>query len=473
MADLPIPIESYRNTDELDISAQRCVNAYAELHQGRGRSPVSVSGAPGIVNFTTAGNGPIRGFYYMQGQLYCVSGNTFHSIDADGTVTDLGSGITNENVVDMAGNDLQIIIVNNTTTGWVYTVSGSSFAQIADADFNACASVAFIDSYFVHDWKDTNKFFHSDLLDGTSYPALGFASAESSDDRVLSVLNNEGNLIIFGEKTFEVWNHTGATNFVFQRYDGRIPQRGIAAPLAKCIADQSAFFLGNDRVFYRLNGFNPIRVSTHALEHIWGKYATVSDAFCFVVEFSGHKFVYLTFPTQGTTWAYDVATQRWHERVSWDPGGNEVRWRANCAIQAYNKTFIGDANSNKIGYLDADTFTEFGDPIVMELAWAPIHMNGRRGFMPKFAVNMQTGVGITTGQGSDPQIMMDYSDDGGRTWSPELWKTLGAKGNYRTRVEWDRLGSFYNRVMRVRVSDPVRRTMFSARAPGLHFEGDY
>ena len=60
-----------------------------------------------------------------------------------------------------------------------------------------------------------------------------------------------------------------------------------------------------------------------------------------------------------------------------------------------------------------------------------------------------------TGQGSDPQIMLQYSDDGGITWSNELWETLGKLGKYRTRVEWRRLGRSRDRVFKVKVSDPV------------------
>lgn len=470
--DIRFAVNSYRS-DSLPVSAQRLVNAYAELQPKDARTPVSVHGFPGIATWTTAGNGPIRGLFEMHGVVYCVSGSEFYSIDSDGVATLVGTGITQNNVVSMAGNDLEVLVVNGTANGWGYVVASDSFAQIADADFNSCATVTFIDGYFVFDWLNTNKFFHSGLLDGTAYDALDFASAESSHDRVLSVLNNQGILLIFGEKTLEVWNHTGAQDFVFQRYDGHIPERGILAALARAIIDNSTFFLGNDRVFYRLNGLRPVRLSTHAIEKEWEGYATVSDAFCFPVEYGGHKFVYVTFPTESKTWGFDVASGLWHERLSWDPNGIEVKWRANCALKAFSKTLIGDANSNKIGYLDKATHTEFGDPIRTILTAPPIHRNGRMGFMPKFEATFETGVGATTGQGSDPQVMLDWSDDGGETWGPEFWQTLGAKGVRNTRVQWDRLGSFYQRTLRLQISDPVKRVLLSARCPGLHFEDDY
>lgn len=72
-----------------------------------------------------------------------------------------------------------------------------------------------------------------------------------------------------------------------------------------------------------------------------------------------------------------------------------------------------------------------------------------------FEVLAQVGDGLLAGQGVDPQIMLRWSDDGGRTWSREHLTTLGKIGEYRTRVLWRRLGQARDRVFEVVVSDPV------------------
>ena len=77
--------------------------------------------------------------------------------------------------------------------------------------------------------------------------------------------------------------------------------------------------------------------------------------------------------------------------------------------------------------------------------------------MYMFQVYCESGVGLNSGQGADPQIMLTYSDDGGRTYSNELWRSLGAIGQYRTRVIWRSLGQFRQRQMRMVMTDPVRR----------------
>ena len=463
--DLQYGLYSYKSKSP-PTAAMRCINGYPEFQPTDAKKRIIVKGSPGVRPFLNIGHGPMRGIMEMNGVGYCVSGTQFFSFAADGTSIILGSGITGFAPVSMAGNGFEIVIVNG-VNGFSYLLSDNSFIQISDGDFHAANSVCNINNVFVFDWAGTNKFFCSNVLDGRSYDGLNFASAESDSDNILSVANRNGVLILFGERTIESWDHTGAAAFPFQRFKGGTIDRGIEAPSAHESEDEALFFLGDDLTFYRLNGLSLQRVSNHALETEWGEYATTSDAFCFRVSDGGHKFIYLTFPTEGRTFGMDIASQNlWHERMSWDATGREVKWRANTAATIYNKTMIGDANGGRLGHLDANIYTEFGDPIVTTLVGSPIHADGRRVFMPCLEVDFEGGVGLTTGQGSDPQLMMQISDDGGHTWeSPELWTSIGRIGEYRTTMRWDRLGSFFQRSIRLSISDPIRRTFIAVRAP--------
>lgn len=76
-------------------------------------------------------------------------------------------------------------------------------------------------------------------------------------------------------------------------------------------------------------------------------------------------------------------------------------------------------------------------------------------YVSHFQLDLETGLGRTTGQGIDPQIMLQYSDDGGHTWSNELWVSAGVRGAYAWRAIWRRLGRSRDRVWRVTMSDPV------------------
>jgi len=64
--------------------------------------------------------------------------------------------------------------------------------------------------------------------------------------------------------------------------------------------------------------------------------------------------------------------------------------------------------------------------------------------------------------GVDPQIMLRLSNDGGKTWGPEMWRGIGKTGEYFKRVRWNRLGSVRRRVFEVSYTAPVPITIIGA-----------
>lgn len=64
--------------------------------------------------------------------------------------------------------------------------------------------------------------------------------------------------------------------------------------------------------------------------------------------------------------------------------------------------------------------------------------------------------------GVDPKAMLQWSDDGGHTWSNEHWVSIGKIGEYKRRAIWRRLGSSRDRIYKVTISDPVKVVMLGA-----------
>lgn len=463
MGQVNFATQSYTDTS-LPVGSERLVNLYAERCPPDAKTQVAVKGSPGVLSFGSAGSGPIRGFDLMGGIVYLVSGTSLYSLSSTGTATFLGSVISGSGPVSMDNNGTQLTIVNG-AHGYVYSVAGG-FTVINDADFKTAKTVRFIDQRFVFDWAGTNKFTASDTLDGTSYDALAFASAESRPDNVVAVEVHGETLLVFGDKTIEPHQNVGAANFPFERIPGAVIARGLGAVYAITQEDNTVFFLGEDLIFYKMPAGSLTRISTHALEHEWARYAVTSDAVCYSYTFAGHKFIGLTFPTQSRTFQFDIASGLWHERQSWDLNGNPMGlWRFFCVIEAYGKTLVGDAFSGAIGYLSDTTYTELGNTM-QGLGVAPsIHGDMKRVFHAKFQLDIEGGVGIASGQGSDPQIMLDWSDDGGHTYTDQQeWTSMGAAGKYNTRLRWTRLGWSYDRRYRITISDPVPRTILAAHA---------
>jgi hypothetical protein len=92
---------------------------------------------------------------------------------------------------------------------------------------------------------------------------------------------------------------------------------------------------------WRANGYQPVRVSNHAIEYAIGKYPTITDAIGYAYQEAGHTFYVLSFPTAQKQWVYDCATQVWHERARWN-GTHYEMWRAVDHCYCFGKHLVGD-----------------------------------------------------------------------------------------------------------------------------------
>lgn len=458
-------VQAYQSRS-LPLAAQQCINLYAEQQPADAKSQVAIFNTPGLDLIVDTGGSAGRGAHVMAGIFYAVIGNTLYSIDQHGNSIDLGDikgtgrvSIAGTGRVSMADNAVQLCIVNG-AEGYIYTAA-DGLVQITDEDFLPADTVVYQDGYFIFSAVGTGQFFISNLLDGTSYLATDFADAEGQSDNLVAVFSNHREVFLFGKKTTEVWYNSGNLDFPFSRIGGAFIERGCAAAHSIARIDNTLIFLGEDRIVYRMQGYVPQRISQHAIEHTMEAYTTVSDAFAFSYTMAGHKFYVLTFPTEKDTWVYDASTSLWHQRQSFGLS----RWRVNGYAEAYGKHMVIDSEGGIVGDMNPDAYVEYGNTMQGIAAAAPIHSGRKRLFMRRLELDIESGVGLTSGQGSDPQIMLDWSDDGGRTFSArQLWRSMGKIGEYRQRLRWNRMGSFRNRILRAIIADPIKRTGIAAHA---------
>lgn len=465
---VPFATASYQ-ARSLPLSAQRCVNLFPEAAPNDARAPVILYGTPGLVSFGTVGSGPIRLLHEMAGILYAVSRDQLYSVTSGGVGTLIGTlagAPMTDYPLQAADNGSQLVIVNTGTgRASVYDADTATLTPVNDVDFPTVSSVSYVDGYHIFTRLGTGQWLISDLLEATSYDALDFATAETYPDNLIRVFVDHREIWLFGAKSTEIWTNTGAADFPFQRISGTVLERGCAASGSVAKLDNSIFWLGDDGVIYRASGYTPVRVSTHAIEFALDGYASLSDAQAFTYSQEGHGFYVITFPTAGHTWCYDVASGMWHERESQDSEARSLgRWRVAAYAGAYNLHIVGDYLTNRLYQLDLDTATEAGVAIRRIAVSPPLHAQGDRMFMARLEIEADTGVGLTSGQGSDPQLMLDWSDDGGRTWSNEHWSDLGAMGHYLRRCRWHRLGRFRERYLRITCTDPVPIHILGAQA---------
>ena len=318
---------------------------------------------------------------------------------------------------------------------------------------------------------NSQKLWITALLDGTSIDPLEFASTEGSPDGLVAVAANFREVWAFGTNSIEVWYDSGATDFPLQRIQGAFNELGCAAPYSVAKMDNGLFWLGRDRrgegIVYRANGYSGVRISTHAVEWQIQQYGDISDAIAYTYQQDGHSFYVLVFPSANTTWVYDAATQAWHERAGFTDG-NFTRHRGNCQMAFNNKVVIGDFENGNIYAFDLDDFSDNGGIQKWLRTWRALptgQNNLRRTAQHTLQLDCESGVGLNLGQGSDPQVMLRFSDDGGHTWSNEHWKSMGKIGEYYKRVMWRRLGmttKLRDRVYEVSGTDPVKIAIMGA-----------
>ncbi len=383
----------------------------------------------------------------------------------------VGTGIGGADIVSMADNGFQLCIVSGQArAGWILDTNPQSatfgFQQITDPSFYPANTVSFFDGYFIFDRIGTNEFFLSNLYDGTTYNGLDFASAESQPDFVTGTVQNLQLLFVICQEHLELWYDAGSFPFPFQRYTGAGISYGCVSPHTIIKQDGAIFFLGADKIFYRLQSTVPIRVSSHSVEHVIAQDGDITQAYCFTFTLEGHKMVGLTLPVSKKTVIFDISTGRWHDRESWDQNNASLgQWRATTAFRAFNNTYVGDGFNGNVNLLDWTTYTELGNTI-RGLAYSiPYHQDRKRLTFFRFELDIQAGVGLPSGYGSDPQIMLGWSVDGAQTFKPlQFWRSMGKIGQYLTRLRWLRMGQARQWVFVVSVTDPVPRVIIGASA---------
>lgn len=428
------------------VSSQTLINCFLEVDAETNQ--VNVYGGPGLTAFTSLTGQGVRGLMPFGNDLLAVSGTRFYAVTETGVAADHGE-ILGSDPVTMAENGEQAVIVAE-PDGYVW--ESSALAAISDADFPSVSSVDFIDQYFAFSVQDSGAWVISALGDGTAYDSVDIASAERRPDNLRRLIVDGTELLLFGTQSMEGAYNSGNADFPFERTQTFV-EYGLAGPHAVARADNTVFWLTDKGTIRALRGGTATEVSDDAINAIIAGWSDKSRTRAFTIHFRGHEFVVFRHP-DGCI-AMDTKTNGWMRRQSLA----QTTWRAGCAVRvpAWGKTIVGDADTGDLYEIDDDAHDENGESLIRYIVSRTMGVGGQPFTVEGVEIDIEPGVGLSSGQGEDPKVWLEISRDGGKTFGGRLERSLGARGATRKRITWGCLGQFppHGAVIRLGCSDPV------------------
>jgi hypothetical protein len=439
-----------------NADASTCVNLYPEtVESGSGKNRRVLRGVPGLTQVGTLGSGPVRGLFAGEDRLFAVSGTTLYEVSSGGSGSSMGTVANDGKPAYMFPNGNQLFVISggeasihtgvSLVSAPVPAVDGASGAA---GTVGTASSGCYIDGYFVAAKEGTKQFFISALNDGLTWDELDFASKEGYPDSIRFLMADHRELWLFGShKSLEVWRNEGDPDFPFRPDPGAFQHYGLAAKHSVCNFAGGVGWLGGDtrgRVSaFRSQGFQAVRISTHAVEEQW-RGLDIEDAVGYSYVDGGHTFYVLTFPG-AATWVYDLTENAWHRRGRYSEGGWSS-WPGWVHAYCFGKHFVGDSSTGALYEMSSDIFTDDGDPIRYERTAPHLCNEQKNQFHHRLQVDMETGTGS-----DEVFASLEFSEDSGRTWSDPIQVSAGDAGEYTKRVVWRRLGRSRDRVYRVTV----------------------
>jgi hypothetical protein len=419
---------------------------------------------PGLRAFSILPDAPVRGLLRIDGgnRLFAVGGSTVYEVFPDGTFQALTGNVANSTrPAIMATNGFQLAIASG---GFGYLVSGGTPGTVDPISYSTdgspvrAASIDFLSQFFVAALLDSKTVTSSrPAPNGGTWDGEA-AVKEGYPDNIARVFADNQTLWLYGFDTMEPWVGNPAVGGFPFASQNVVLKFGTSAPYSVAGAQGYRFWLQRDEV-YSATGMQPERISDYGVETAIQSYGDTSDAEGFCQPSGGHLYYFLSFPSANRTWVYDVSTKSWHERLYFS-GGQYSRFRGRVYANAFKKDLVGDYQTGAIYEMSDSLYTDDGTPVRRQRTCP--YITGMNQNLPyaTLELDMDTGIGLSVepdAAGVDPQIILRYSDDRGKTWGNELQEPLGRFGETSTRVIFRQLGSSYlGKVFDLVVTDPCR-----------------
>ncbi len=470
-------VGTHAQASDMQVNAQETLNMITSVRGTGAKAPVILESAPGLVEIGPIGNGAVRSPNFIQWRhptdgttdTYAVFGRQLVRITQATGVSVIGTLQDVASTVRMARGRTHIMMVDGVAG---YTYDGTTFGQIADPDFPDAGSsppaspthVVYQDGYFIVNDAFSDNFHISAIEDPDNWNALDFEAAAVAPDRSLAMANTESELWILGDETAQAYYNSGNAIFPFAIILSATQEVGIAAPQSVAESDAGIFFLATTPegglFVYQIRGQSGRIVSNESIDEQLATSGDTTAATGFIYQQEGNSFYVLHLNPESPTLIYNIRAQVWETRSLIDGSG----WRIGGAGIFNGQNIGGSRLAARYYRLDTSNYTDVGGDFVRRRVTQVFHRHNHLMDWWELVVDVQSGVGNQVDPGSNPQLRLRYSDDGGATWSQTLSEPLGKIGERQRRAVYRNLGSSRQRVFELEMSDPVELTIIAAYA---------
>lgn len=439
------------------------INAFAES-SNQGKAPFALYTDPGLEAYVTiSASGTSRGLFNVGTTLYAVVNEGLYQVSLAGTASLIGTVLGNNPVIvavnKKAGTPQAAIVADSV----VYTLENNTLVTFADADLpSQVHSCAFLDGYTI--FGTINGRFYITGLNDHTVDALDYTTAEGDPDDGVRVFVSGRDLLYFGEKSTEVYTNTGNADFPFERLSGGFIPVGCKGKYTPCNFDNSVVWVDHLGRVVRLESYTAKRISNHGVERDIQRTIDAgrsAEMEAFVYTEGGHEFYVLSGPDW--TWKYDAATQFWTPKKSHGLDRTRIRHY----IRDHDRHIVGDNTAGKLYLMKMSAYDEAGNYLVTTIRSPVISEPGTGIVWDSLIIDAQMGVGRGTDDHSEtPLLSLRWSDDGCQTWKGPRERSLGGRGQYGGRIQFNDLGSsnLQGRAWELSISAPVEKCIVSSHA---------
>jgi hypothetical protein len=447
-----------------------CENLRPFVPDAPAYSKTGLRSTEGILEFKDTLLKTSRGAIEAGGVPYFVQDDTLCSLAEDGTQTNYTNlAITGTGRVSMDASATYIYIVVPGGNTYYFDYTSTKTIGNAGVDLAGFLGPAYSVVYYLGFWffNTDTIVFSSDADSEIGFTATSFGTAEVNPDPIQAVTKSNGQFYAIGTETIQPYSGSGGSGFPISTIPTATVNRGMSSRFGFTHADNDFFFIGGgdqqEAAVWRFNGGNPVKISTPAIDHVIQEETnqSIQNTFAWSYMVEGEEYVGISFNTK--TFVYQIyASGRigrpiWHERAT-----GTARWRANTFVRAYNRIFVGDEKTEKIGTIEPDTYTEYGDTVHREFTTQPFSFNSEPYFSSFYEMVMATGVG--NGATTNPTLGHSYSDNG-VNFTTTINRSMGEQGDFSHRVVYKKMGRVpRQRVMKFFTDEPCETTFYTLAA---------